>query len=114
MENVCKSCAMQGTDRCPYFTGERPQSIEFGCFRYVKIVQAYNDKQRPSSCGRCRFLFRKPKEESADKSFVMCGCIPSLTRKVQPEPNCPNFKPIRKKQVQKRAFKKFKNGRGAK
>lgn len=110
MEKICGTCAVFGTGRCPYSNGKIPENLEYGCFRYVKILPLHNENQQPSSCGKCRFLFRKAKADMADRSFVMCGCVASLTQKVKPSPNCPHFKPIRKKQAKKRLSKPFNRG----
>ncbi len=106
MNEVCENCAVRNTERCPYSVREVPENLEFGCYRHVKRVEPYNAKQcRPTRCANCRFLFRKSRAELADKSFIMCGCVPSMTQKILPVPNCPNFKPLRRKQAVKRMGK---------
>lgn len=97
---ICSQCAIQGTKRCPCL--EYDSLPEFGCFRYEKQCKKFNQKGVPTSCGKCRFLFRKPRSESGDRSFIMCGAVSSMVQRIAPIPNCPNFRPMRKKQVQKR------------
>lgn len=111
MSRICDTCAVCRTKRCPYENGEIPVDLEYGCYRYVKLVLPYNTKKQPSRCAQCRYFFRKSREESHDKSFIVCGAIPSLTQKIEPVPYCPNFKPLRRKQAAKRNKQYYNKGR---
>lgn len=97
---ICNQCAIQDTERCPCLESERLP--EYGCYRFEKQHKPFNKKGCPTSCGKCRFLFRKPRSESDDKSYIMCGAVSSLVQKIAPVPNCPHFRPMRKKQAIKR------------
>ena len=100
MSAICDQCAVKGKERCPCL--ELKVLPEFGCYRFEKLCRLFNKKGEPTSCGKCRFLFRKPKSESADKSYVMCGAVSSMVQRKKPVPNCPNFRPLRRKQILKR------------
>ena len=103
MENKCSECALRKTARCPYVEDGIPTNLMFGCYRFIKLPVLNQPKNtKPTSCMHCRYLFRKAKAELADKSFIMCGAIPSLTRKILPIPSCPYFKVLRKNQARKR------------
>ena len=105
MEAICATCAVCNTARCPYQGKMIPTEVVFGCYRYVKISTPPNQKGESTKCTQCRYFFRKARELSADKSFIMCGAIPSWTRRVTPVPHCPNFKPLRRKQRETRRLK---------
>lgn len=111
MASLCELCAVRGTERCPYKDGS--QDLENGCYHYIKRVEPCNEKRKPSKCGNCRFLFRKAKAALGDKSYVMCGAIPSLVQKIQPSPHCPYYKQKRKKYQKKQTGRNFnfKQGR---
>ena len=106
MGKVCESCAFTTTDHCPCNELDSSQLPVLGCYKYEQQSKQYNANRAPSSCGRCRFLFRKPKSEASDHSFIVCGATASMVQRIAPIPNCPFFKPIRKKQLQKRTNNK--------
>ncbi len=103
---ICHSCAFITTDHCPCVDEATSELPILGCYKYEKQARLHNSNRGPSSCGRCRFLFRKPKSEAGDRSFIMCGAVSSMVQRIAPVQNCPHYKPIRKKQLQKRIGKK--------
>lgn len=101
--SMCKTCTCNGQPRCPYQKQEVPIEIQKnGCAKYIKKSKPYNAVGHKTKCIQCRYLFRKKREEYKDKSFIVCGCQPSQTQRIQPISCCPNYKPLRKKQLQKR------------
>lgn len=103
---LCKTCASNGQPRCPYQNSEIPSEIQTnGCAKYIKQPKQFNVAGMRTKCIQCRYLFRKPREEQGDKSFIVCGAIPSQVKKIQPIVCCPNYKPLRKKQAQKRMMR---------
>lgn len=108
---LCKTCSGNGQERCPFNKNEIPVVIQkYGCAKYIKQPKPYNIAGEKSKCVQCRYLFRKPRGEMRDKSFIVCGAIPSISKRTQPVMNCPYFKPLRKKQLAKR-FYKHNNGK---
>lgn len=102
--SVCQDCAIKGTSVCPYSS---PNDLPvYGCYRFEKRCKTFNKLGEPTSCGKCRFLFRKPRSEVSNRSYIMCGVISSLVKKISPIPNCPNFRPMREKQIKKRTMRK--------
>ena len=107
--SMCETCAVRGQSRCPYQKEDVPVAIEeHGCANYIKRPRPFNINGMKSRCIQCRYLFRKSRAEQGDKSFIMCGAIPSQVQRIQPIVCCPNFKPMRKKQFQKRWAKQGK------
>lgn len=100
---MCKTCTCNGQPRCPYQNKEVPVEIQKnGCSKYIKKSKPFNSTGMKTKCIQCRYLFRKKREEYRDKSFIVCGCLPSQTQRIAPVTCCPNYKPLRKKQMQKR------------
>ncbi len=104
MGNICMDCAACNTDRCPR-KGDDLEKVEFGCLNYTKLPVINNPNKHVTKCGECRFLFQKPRKDAQDKSYVNCGAVASLVKQIKPIPNCPYFKPLRKKQLFKRKKK---------
>lgn len=108
MAHICSSCAACQTDRCPY-CGEDVSDIDFGCVNYTKLPVINNPNKSATKCGECRFLFQKPRKDAQDKSYINCGAVAAMVRRIKPIPNCPYFKQLRKKQVFKRKKRNMKS-----
>ena len=101
--SFCETCAGKCQPRCPFQKATIPTEIqEYGCALYVHQPKPYNVAGIKTKCRECRYLFRKKKSEMGDRSFIVCGAIPSQAKRTQPVPCCPNYKPLRRKQMQKR------------
>ena len=101
--NLCQSCAGHCKPRCPFQKVAIPEEIQqYGCALYIHQPKPFNAVGAKTKCSLCRYLFRKKKSEMADRSFIVCGAIPSQVQRITPIPCCPNFKPLRRKQMQKR------------
>lgn len=111
MEKICDSCVLRHlSEACPY-KGVISDDLLYGCYRFVKVSEPFNKQGKPTRCNECRFFFRKARADAEDKSFIMCGCVPSFTQKIKPVNNCRNFKPIRKSKKKARMPGKFDNRR---
>lgn len=101
MSSICFDCAACETDRCPR-RGDDLNVVEYGCLNFIKLPVINNPEKHATRCGECRFLFQKPRKDAKNKSYVQCGAVSSIVRRIKPSLNCPYFKPLRKKQLFRR------------